>query len=66
MFAKTMFIYVFVDLVSEYVLLSYFVCHYMRIQRLEIKVTLLSNIILVLNIVYFSAGNMRFAKKISD
>ena len=53
----------FVDLVTEYVLLPYFFCHFTRIQRLEIKVTLLSNIVLVLNIAYFSVGNLRFAKK---
>ena len=52
----------FVDLVTQYVLLSYFVCHYTRIQRLGIKVTLLSNIVLVLNIAYFSVGNLGFAK----
>ena len=51
------------DLVTEYVLLSYFVCHFTKIQRLEIKVTLLSNIVLVLNIAYFSVGNLIFAKK---
>ena len=54
----------FVDIVMEYVLLSYFVCHYTRIQRLGIKVTLLSNIFLVLNIAYFSVGNLGFAKNI--
>jgi len=52
-----------VDLVTEYVLLPYFVCHFTRIQRLEIKVTLLTNVVLVLNIAYFSVGNLRFAIK---
>ena len=63
MFAKNYIYLRFVDLVTQYVLFSYFVRHYTRIQRLEIKVTLLSNIVLVLNIAYFSVGNLGFAKK---
>ena len=61
-FCKNYVYLCFVDLVKQYVLLSYFVCHYTRIQRLGIKVTLLSNIFLVLNIAYFSVGNLGFAK----
>ena len=52
----------FVDLVTQYVMFFYFVCHYIRIQRLEFKVTLLSNIVLVLNIALFSVRNLGFEK----
>ena len=52
----------FCGLVTQYVLLFYFVSYYTRIQRLGIKVTLLSNIVLVWNIAYFSVGTLIFAK----
>ena len=41
-------------------------CHYMRIQRLGIEVTLLSNIVSILDIAYFGAGDLGFAKKMFE